>query len=62
MKWVNKNWYYEAEGKYGSFKVYKNGYMWVGEYLGKTGKFFKLPARKYLKDAKELCQQNFWWE
>ena len=52
---------YIAKGEKGYFYIRKSRGLYRAEYIGQT-KAFKFPAREFIKDAKELCQGNAYWE
>ncbi len=64
MKWAkqaNGDWI--AQGEKGHFLLWKDGGIWRGLYMHEIGRvvIFRFYA-KYLKGAKEFCEENYYWE
>ena len=64
MKWIrldNGDW--QAQGKEGDFRVWKDGKVWKGRYRSKDEKkLFFLPIQNNVKKMKAVCEANFYWE
>lgn len=57
---------YLAEGEHGHFEIklscsHRRRTFWA-KYIGYTGKRFCLPPFASLKDAKEACEDSWYWE
>ena len=52
---------YIARGKNGYFYIRKSRGKYWAEYIGQKIAF-KFTGRKFIKEAKELCQGNSYWE
>ena len=54
---------YKAQGKNGTFTIKKSSNLWWASYINNnTFKTFRFPPRKSLKDSKEMCMENDYWE
>jgi len=66
MKWVKKTSTNQiASGKMGSFCIHKSRDLWWANYIPADGsgrKTFKMPPRDTLREIKELCEDNVYWE
>lgn len=63
MVWEKKGDVYSAEGKYGSFRIIKRGTFYYPEFSTNDFKWgFRMPRRKYIADAKAICEKNRYWE
>lgn len=51
-----------AVGEFGTFRITRQGGMYWGRYHGKDNRHFKLPPRRLISQAKELCRENYFWE
>lgn len=63
MKWnkvSNRRW--EAVGKTGMFIIEQSGKLFWSRYVSVVGKAFKLVPTQKLRDAKAMCQDNYYWE
>ena len=60
MQWTKQGKYQVAQGKLGRFVIRKAGLYCYAYYYGE--KNFTLPRKRYIKDLKEMCQNNFYWE
>lgn len=64
MKWEQVafcDW--EAKGKNGDFRVWKDGRVWKGRYRSESKQYtFFLPPQKSVRAMKALCEDNFYWE
>lgn len=52
---------YQARGKNGIFQTRKSNGAWWSTYIG-VEKCFRLPPRHTVKEAKQLCMENNYWE
>lgn len=50
-----------AKGELGSFIVEKHKGLWWARFSSEHVNF-KFPPQKSLKSAKELCENNYYWE
>ncbi len=64
MEWVQVAYCdWEAKGSEGDFRVWKDGRVWKGRYRAADKKrLFFLPPKKSVKEMKELCEDNYYWE
>lgn len=61
MKFEKQGSLYIATGEKGCFYIKKSrGWFWA-EYVGKC-RAFKFPPCQFIKEAKELCRGNAYWE
>jgi hypothetical protein len=64
MKWEKvgkRRW--EAIGNVGRFIIEQSGKLFWARYINNIGtRTFKLKPTQKLKEAKELCQDNYYWE
>ena len=63
MEWkILDNGDWQAKGTVGNFLLWKKGKRWTGRYAANKGShFFKLPFGS-LKDLKDICENNYYWE
>lgn len=64
MKWEQvSSTKWEAFGEDGAFYIERSRGLFWGRYSSaKNGKSFKMKPTKKLSEAKELCEENFYWE
>lgn len=64
MKWKKKaNDWWVAQGEYVKFSIYRENGFWKGYYESTDGKkFIRLPWKKSVRELKELCENNCYWE
>ena len=63
MKWMKRADMYEASGANGVFRIVRHGTFYYPEYMSHDQKkFFKMPRKKYIADAKTMCENNRYWE
>ncbi len=61
MKWEKVNNKQVAQGKFGKFVIERgSGFYWAKYYS--PGKNFTLPQHRSIKELKEKCQSNHYWE
>lgn len=54
---------HQARGDRGIFQITKSCGRWWGRYYGlKNDKNFRMPPMIKLKDAKQICEENEYWE
>lgn len=52
-----------AQGEKGHFLLWKDGKIWRGLYMHEIGRVVRFRFwRSTLKEAKQLCQENYHWE
>ncbi len=62
MEWVQvSSTKWEAIGKDGTFFIERSGGVFWARYYSEL-KAFKLPGTKKLREAKQLCEENHYWE
>ena len=52
---------WEAEGKYGKFRIERSCNKFWSHYAS-SDTAFKLPPKSKLTDAKQMCEDNEYWE
>ncbi len=64
MQWVQtSSTKWEAVGEEGSFYIERSHGLFWGRYSSEiNGKSFKMKPKKKLREAKEQCEENFYWE
>lgn len=63
MNWEKFGDMYRAHGENGTFTIIKRGTFYYPEYANiDFTKHFKMPRKKYLIDAKTMCEKNKLWE
>lgn len=64
MKWEQVAYCdWEAKGSAGDFRVWKDGRVWKSRYRSTDmTRLFFLPIKRNLKEAKAMCEDNFYWE
>ena len=64
MQWVQtSSTKWEAVGEDGAFYIERSRGLFWGRYSSeKNGKSFKMKPKKKLSEAKEQCEDNFYWE
>ena len=54
---------WEAKGRFGDFRIWKDGRVWKGRYRSADEqKLFFLPVQKSEKAMKKICEENHYWE
>ena len=54
---------WEAKGRFGDFRVWKDSRVWKGRYRSKSGQCtFFFPEQKSLRKMKTICEQSKYWE
>lgn len=61
MKWVKQGTKWVAKGENGRFIITYSCGKYFARYTSNS-KVFNLPPCKSIKMAKEICQDNFYWE
>lgn len=61
MKFEKENNSWVAVGKLGRFVITQKYRMWFAKYESEE-KNFNLPRTRLLRQAKEMCKNNFYWE
>lgn len=60
MKWTKDGNKQVAKGEYGTFVISKSRGFYIAKYFGE--KNFTFPLNRSIKDLKEICQENYYWE
>ena len=61
MQWIKNKSTYTAQGELGKFVVQKSRNVYFAKYIS-ADKSFNLPPSQSLKEIKETCESNFYWE
>lgn len=62
MKWnKTSNRVWRAVGSDGSFVITQSGKRFWSQYIS-DAKSFKMPPKAKLSEAKEMCEESYYWE
>ncbi len=60
MKWQKQGKMQVAQGEEGKFIIEKVKGYYKAKYIGNIT--FVLPRKRFIKEVKEMCENNFYWE